>query len=262
MGEIIDPIRKEYDQAIKLPVFEGPLDLLLYLIRRNEIDIYDIPISTVTHQYLDILAAMEKKQLEVAGEFFVMAATLMQIKSRMLLPVEKRGKEEDENEDEEIDPRWELVQQLMEYKKFKDASGDLEELIRRAQDLLPREVLQQNQDKKPQPLRNSDKIEIWNTFNAVLRRLAEKIVIGQIEDEAVTVADRMDFILVYKQTNRRFSLSSLLENENLTLQMLVSTFLAILELTRLNEIRIEQDEIFGEIHCEAVSPPAVELENE
>ena len=110
------------DFAIRLPAFEGPLDLLLYLIRRNEVDIYDIPIEHVTSQYIEILDSIENLELEVAGEFFVMAATLMYIKSRMLLPQQDQGTNQDV-EDDDIDPRWELVQQLLEYKKFKEASS-------------------------------------------------------------------------------------------------------------------------------------------
>ncbi|NCG08271.1 MAG: segregation/condensation protein A, partial [Verrucomicrobia bacterium] len=116
------------DLAVRLPAFEGPLDLLLYLIRRNEVDIYDIPIVTVTQQYIDILGSMDELDLEVAGEFFVMAATLMYIKSRLLLPKKDQGTNEDV-EDESIDPRWELVQQLLEYKKFKEAAAEIETLI-------------------------------------------------------------------------------------------------------------------------------------
>src|SRR5471032_249130 len=116
------------DYRIKLQVFEGPLELLLFLIRKNELDIYDIPIESVTRQYLEALRAMQQLDLELAGEFFVMAATLMEIKSRMLLP--KGLAAVDPNaEDEEMDPRWELVHQLLQYKKFKEASASLRELI-------------------------------------------------------------------------------------------------------------------------------------
>ncbi|MBT4757945.1 MAG: segregation/condensation protein A, partial [Opitutae bacterium] len=125
------------DFAIRLPAFEGPLDLLLYLIRRNEVDIYDIPIEHVTAQYIGILDSMENLDLEIAGEFFVMAATLMYIKSRMLLPQKDQGSNQDV-EDDDIDPRWELVQQLLEYKKFKEASAEIEELILNSNDLIAR----------------------------------------------------------------------------------------------------------------------------
>jgi Uncharacterized conserved protein len=125
------------DFAIRLSAFEGPLDLLLYLIRRNEVDIYDIPIEQVTTQYIEILGSMENLDLEVAGEFFVMASTLMYIKSRMLLPKKDQGANKDV-EDDEVDPRWELVQQLLEYRKFKEAAEDIQKLILNTNDLIAR----------------------------------------------------------------------------------------------------------------------------
>ncbi len=112
------------DYKVQLEVFEGPLDLLLYLIKRDELDIYDIPIERITQQYMQYLDVMKMLDLSIAGEFLVMAATLMMIKSRMLLPVEERP----ELEAEEDDPRWDLVRQLVEYKKFKDAADHLESL--------------------------------------------------------------------------------------------------------------------------------------
>ena len=123
--------------AIRLPAFEGPMDLLLYLIRRSEVDIYDIPIERVTEQYIEVLGSMESLDLEVAGEFFVMASTLMYIKSRLLLPKKDQGTNED-MEDDDIDPRWELVQQLLEYRKFKEAAEDIRKLILSSNDLISR----------------------------------------------------------------------------------------------------------------------------
>ncbi len=117
----------EIDPRIKLSVFEGPLDLLLFLIRKHEIDIYDIPIEIVLDQYLDVLNSLQEVKLEIAGDFFVMAATLMEIKSRLLLPKHQRAVSEDDD-DENLDPRWELVHQLLEYKKFKEAADKLDEL--------------------------------------------------------------------------------------------------------------------------------------
>ena len=115
------PVQDEY--KVKLEVFEGPLDLLLYLIKKDEVDIYNIPIELITRQYMEYLTLMRMLDLNIAGDFLVMAATLMMIKSRMLLPVEERP----ELEPEEDDPRWELVRQLIEYKKFKDAAGTLQQ---------------------------------------------------------------------------------------------------------------------------------------
>ena len=125
------------DFAIRLPAFEGPLDLLLYLIRRDEVDIYDIPIEKVTKQYIGILGSMEKLDLEIAGEFFVMAATLMYIKSRMLLPKKDQGSNEDV-EDEDIDPAGSSCNSSSSIKKFKEASSEIEQLILSTNDLIPR----------------------------------------------------------------------------------------------------------------------------
>lgn len=244
-----DNLVRSYDHAIRLPIFEGPLDLLLFLIRKNEVDIYDIPVETVLRQYLAILRGMERLQLEVAGEFFVMAANLMYIKSRMLLPKERQP-EEIESGDEDIDPRWELVQQLLEYRKFKDAAGQLEELVELAGNCVPREYYAATDEQPRRPLRPADRIELWNAFNQVLRRLADKIVVGQIQDEVVTVADRMEVILRRLRTQDSFLFSQLFEDGvPRSLPYLVSSFLALLELTRLRHINLEQAENFADIRC-------------
>ena len=238
------------DYRIKLRVFEGPLDLLLFLIRKNELDIYDIPIESVTRQYIDVLHTMQQLDLDVAGEFFVMAATLMEIKSRMLLP---KGLEAiDPNADEEeIDPRWELVHQLLQYKKFKEAAAKLGEMATTRQDLLERYVSSLSGDPLDRPLKNVDRIELWNSFNIVLRRLAEKLVVGEIHDEHVTVADQMERVLERIKTEKTFVFTALLP-EKFNVRILVSTFLAVLELTRLKKLRVRQDEAFADIVCTAV----------
>jgi len=235
--------------AIQLPAFEGPLDLLLYLIRRDEIDIYDIPIETVTKQYIEILGSMEKLDLEIAGEFFVMAATLMYIKSRMLLPKKDQGPNEDVEEDD-IDPRWELVQQLLEYKKFKEASSEIEKLIRNSHDLIARIGPKDAIEAVERPLKPVDSIELWNTFNQVLRRLAERITTGEIHAEQITVSDRMEFVLMRLKHKNSFLFSELFESTS-TLTTIVATFLAVLELTRLGKIKIQQDQAFADIRCTA-----------
>lgn len=235
------------DLPIRLPVFEGPLDLLLYLIRRNEVDIYDIPISEVTDQYMGILRKMEQMNLEVAGEFFVMASTLMYIKSRLLLPRNEQ-KEDESGEDEDLDPRWELVQQLIEYRKFKEASSALETMISTAQTYTPRSFEDNESEPEERPLKHSDRIELWNMFNQVLRRLSEKMVVGEIQDEQVTVADCMETILNTLKFRERFQFTELFDGK-ITISQLVSTFIAMLELTRLRKISIEQNIPFGDIEC-------------
>ncbi len=244
------------DHRIKLQVFEGPLDLLLFLIRKNELDIYDIPIESVTHQYIAALHAMRELDLDLAGEFFVMAATLMEIKSRMLLP---RGQHAvDPNaEDDDIDPRWELVYQLLQYKKFKEAAAKLSELSLERQNLMDRHVSSRLAEAGARPLKPVGRIELWSTFNLILRRLAEKLVVGEIHDEVVTVADQMEWLLERLKTEPSFVFSALFPGQ-VTLRRLVATFLAVLELTRLSRLRIRQNEAFSDIVCEAVPENSLE----
>ena len=240
------------DYRIKLQVFEGPLDLLLFLIRKNELDIYDIPIESVTRQYIDALKAMQQLDLDVAGEFFVMAATLMEIKSRLLLP--KGLHAVDPNaDDEEVDPRWELVHQLLQYKKFKEAAAQLNELSVIRQNLMERFISDLSLADGERPLKGVDRIELWNSFNMVLRRLAEKLVVGEIHDEQTTVADQMEWLLNRTKTEPTLIFSHLFPG-GVTLRRLVATFLAVLELTRLKKLRVRQTEAFADIVIEAVLP--------
>ncbi|HXB01320.1 MAG TPA: segregation/condensation protein A [Opitutaceae bacterium] len=238
------------DYRIKLQAFEGPLDLLLFLIRKSELDIYDIPIESVTRQYLDALRSMQELDLDLAGEFFVMAATLMEIKSRLLLPRGQAAIDPNAEEDE-MDPRWELVHQLLEYKKFKEAAARLGEIALEKQNLLERYVSSLSGDPLDRPLKHADRIELWNVFNIVLRRLAEKLVVGEIHDEQVTVADQMEMLLARLQTQRSFVFSQLFDKKT-SLRALIATFLAVLELTRLKKLRLQQDETFSDIICTAV----------
>lgn len=247
------------DLRIKLPVFEGPLDLLLFLIRKNELDIYDIPIESVTKQYIQILHDMRELDLDVAGEFFVMAATLMEIKSRMLLPRGEAAIDLHGSEEDGIDPRWELVHQLLQYKKFKEASQELDRLAEFQQGLLARHVSRLTVPASERPLDSLDRVELWNAFNLVLRRLSEKMVIGEIRDEQITVADQMEWLIGRMETERTFTFSSLFPGQ-ITVRLLVATFLAVLELTRMGRISLQQDEAFEDIHCEARDIPQKPLE--
>ena len=249
-------VAPDSDHRIKLQVFEGPLDLLLFLIRKNELDIYDIPIEQVTRQYLDALFAMQQKDLELAGDFFVMAATLMEIKSRLLLPQGEQAVDPNAEPDEAMDPRWELVHQLIQYRKFKEAARHLDELATESRDLIAREISSQAR-REDRALKASDRIELWNVFNLVLRRLAEKLVVGEIHDEQVTVADQMEMLLARIETEPRFAFSQLFPT-TISLRTLIATFLAVLELARLRRLRVRQDEAFAEIYCEAVTENKLE----
>jgi len=245
----------EADYRIKLPVFEGPLDLLLFLLRKNELDIYDIPISTVTRQYLEVIYALKDMQVEVAGEFFVMAATLMEIKSRMLLPKHQQAIDPNAEEDD-LDPRWELVHQLLQYKKFKEAAGNLGQMSLDAQNMHGRSA-SAFAPASERPLKHVDRIDLWNSFNLVLRRLAEKLVVGQIHAEQVTVSDQMEYVLEQIKTRKTFVFSQLFAGK-ISLRRLVATFLAVLELTRLKKLRLRQDEVFSDIVIDAVEENPLE----
>jgi len=200
---------------------------------------------------------MQQLDLDVAGEFFVMAATLMEIKSRMLLPKGQHAVDPSADGEDDVDPRWELVHQLIQYRKFKDAAGQLAEMARLRRDLLEREVALRRSDSQDRPLLAVNRIELWTTFNLVLRRLAEKLVVGEIHDEIVTVADQMEWLLGRLRTDKSFVFSQLFEG-GVSLRRLVATFLAVLELTRLRQLRLRQDEAFSDIICDA--PPENPLE--
>jgi len=246
----IDALLPINHHSISLPTFQGPLDLLLFLIRKNEIDIYDIPIEEVTKQYLEMLNNLKKIDLELTGDFFVLAATLMLIKSRMLLPKQNNDTQE-ESELDEQDPRWELVQQLIEYKRLKEQANELSSLISHSNETIPRIVLNLNPSIKTRILKNSDRIELWNSFNKVLQQLSKKIVVGQIYEEQISVSQQMNFILQTIAIRPKFLFSSLFAEETTTINILLATFLAILELTRLNKLYLEQTENFGDILCMA-----------
>ncbi len=247
----------ELDHRIKLPVFEGPLDLLLFLIRKHEIDVYDIPISQVLRQYLDILYSMEELHLELAGDFFVMAATLMEIKSRLLLPKHEQAVDPDAEEDD-LDPRWELVHQLLQYKKFKDAAGTLDDLATSQSNMIALDQQRvSNFDLELRPLKNIDEVNLWNTFNNVLRRLAEKLVVGDINDDQTTVVDQMEMIIEKAEHAQNFTFSSLFSGPT-NIRVFIVTFLAVLELVRMKRIAISQTESFSDINCKAISQNKLE----
>jgi segregation and condensation protein A len=151
--------------------------------------------------------------------------------------------------DEEVDPRWELVHQLLQYKKFKEAAVKLDELAIFQRDLLARHVSELAVSDSDRPLKSVDRIELWNAFNIVLRRLAEKLVVGQIQDEQVTVSDKMEEILEFIRTHRSFVFTDLFGNQPVTVRLLVATFIAVLELTRLSKLRVRQNEAYTDIEC-------------
>jgi len=229
---------------IKLEIFEGPLDLLLYLVKKDHLNIYDIPIAKVTEQYLEYLNLMQLLDLNIAGEFLLMAATLMQIKSKMLLPASETPAEEVEE-----DPRAELIKRLLEYEKFKQVAENLRE----------REASQQDVFKRPkteEPLENlpADKNEVWfeasifdliNAFSQALKDVPKEVFYEVIKDQ-YTVEQKVHDILHLLLIQAEVKLSSLFSTTKTKLETVV-VFLAILELAKMQEIIAHQDAAFGEI---------------
>jgi len=230
------------DYKVKLDVFEGPLDLLLYLIKRDEIDIYDIPIEHITRQYLEYLEAFKVLDLDIAGEFVVMAANLIYIKSRSLLPVQAQADEEGEDE---VDPRWELVRQLLEYKKFKDAAAHLGEREAQQANLFARQPISP-EIREERPLAEVSIFDLINAFQKVLKRVNNTEDFREIFEENYTVSDKIDFVLKMTTTRVALKFSELFANAASRTEVVV-TFLALLELIRLKQIGIAQSEQFGEI---------------
>lgn len=235
------PPQEEY--KVRLDVFEGPLDLLLYLIKKDELDIYDIPIERITTQYLQYMDLMRMLDLNIAGDFIVMAATLMMIKSRMLLPVEERAAMEEEEED---DPRWDLVRQLVEYKKFKDAALHLESLEEQRQDVFVREGEYVQLGPVPEiALHDVSLFDLITAFGDVLKRVKTE-ELKEIFSERFTVAEKMEHIVRRMQAEERVTFASLFANMA-SRHEIVCTFLALLELIRLRQLAARQESSFGEI---------------
>jgi len=231
---------------VELEIFEGPLDLLLHLIKKNEVSITDIPIATITEQYLATLEVMETLNLDVAGEFLVMAATLVHIKSRMLLPLT----EDEEDEEEGADPRAELVRRLLEYQRFKDAADQLEQ-----RELLTRDVFVRSSvrmEEIPAPgFREVPVFELLTALKRVLDRLP-KDVVHEVMLDKVTVREKMTLLLDILRKQGRLLFESLFGSVETRMEVVV-TFLAMLELVKVRAIRIFQEESTGPIEIEAAA---------
>jgi segregation and condensation protein A len=230
------------DYKVKLEVFEGPLDLLLYLIKKDELDIYDIPIESITKQYLEYLQMFKILDLDIAGEFVVMAANLIYIKSRSLLPVHQQPPDEAA---EEEDPRWELVRQLIEYKKFKDAAGHLQQREIAQENLFSR-VPEKPEFQAERPLGEVSIFDLINAFQNVLKRIDKKEDLREIFEENFTVSDKIDLIVKMMTTGVSLKFSELFATAASRTEIVV-TFLALLELIRLKQLRVKQSEELGEI---------------
>jgi segregation and condensation protein A len=236
----------ESDYKVKLEVFEGPLDLLLYLIKKEEVDIYSIPIEKITNQYMEYLSLMQLLNLEVAGEFLVMAATLMYIKSWMLLPEDQQVTDTEQEEGE--DPRWELIRQLVEYKKFKEAAQQLAVREEEQSRMFPRNVGDDVGIKvdKDVPLAEVSIFDLINAFSQVLKKAQEKEDFREIIEERFTVSDKIEEILYMLRERAELLFSEVFAQASSRAEIVV-TFLAMLELIRLKRLRVRQEAAFGEI---------------
>lgn len=244
------------DMTIKLQVFEGPLDLLLYLIDKNKVNIYDIPIVDITAQYMEYVAEMQRRDLDVLSEFLVMAATLIDIKSKMLLP---KNQEEDE---EEEDPRAELVQQLLEYKMYKCMAYELKDRQLDADKVWFKEPTIPDEVREYEPPVDLDELvsgltlsKLNDIFQSIMKKQADKIdkvraQFGKIEKEEVSLEEKMDYLTDFATTHKHFSFRGLLEKSSSKVGVIV-TFLAILELMKTGKIIISQEHIFDDIKIES-----------
>ena len=251
--EGMESVLPEDAPRILLPLFEGPLDLLLYLIKREKIDVNDIPIAPITRQYMEYLDVMQELNLDVAGEFMVMAATLIHIKSKLLVPIEPTEAEGDE---EYVDPREELVRRLLEFQRYKEAAGVLHQQaqIRAAQWTRPDTVLPSFDDAGEEML-EAGLYDLISAFKELLDR-RKALIAHEVEAEGPPVEQRMDELLAMIREGESLEFLELFAALQTKAEMIV-TFLALLELIRLKRVRVYQRGMFGPIRVfRPVGPPA------
>jgi segregation and condensation protein A len=239
----------EDDYKVKLEVFEGPLDLLLFLVKRDEIDIYEISIERITRQYLEYLQAFRELNIDVAGEFLVMAANLVYMKSRSLLPADQQPPDEDAEED---DPRWELIRQLIEYKKFKEAAADLHTRELEQQQRFARGATS-NAEQALAPIRLGEVgiFQLINAFQTVIKRIEAREDLREIFEDQFTVSDKIELILRWIDSSDGPLRFNDLFHTVVSRVEIVVTFLALLELIRLKQVRAIQPDPLGEIEIAA-----------
>ncbi len=247
------------EYKVKFEVFEGPLDLLLYLIKKEEVDIYEVNLTQLATQFIEYVDVMRMLDLDIAGEFLVMASTLMYIKSRELLPVDQQVTPEGEEEGE--DPRWELIRQLVEYKKFKDAAAQLQTLEIRQEEVFPRLPVRPEFDTDEGPIRGQASLfDLINAVNSVLKRINTREDLRDIFEDKWTVSEKIETILKEITLTRAIKFSALFATATSRTEVVV-TFLAMLELIRLKQIVAVQESPFGEIDLCPAPAPALSAED-
>jgi segregation and condensation protein A len=241
------------EYKVKFEVFEGPLDLLLHLIKKEEVDIYEVNLTRLATQFIEYIEVMRMLDLEIAGEFLVMASTLMYIKSRELLPKDLQVRTDEEEEGE--DPRWELIRQLVAYKKFKDAAVQLQAREIEQENIFPR--LPPRPDVPPPAPAKSEAslFDLINAINTVLKRVGQRADLRDIFEDKWSVSERIQFLLQLTAEKGLVKFSDLFANATSRSEV-VCTFLALLELIRLKQLVCVQSEDFGEIEItKAPAPP-------
>lgn len=249
--------------SYKLEKFEGPLDLLLHLIEKNKVNIYDIPIAEITDQYMEYVRQMDEENLDVVSEFLVMAATLLDIKARMLLPKEVN------EEGEEEDPRAELVMRLLEYKKYRLMSEELKDMESGADRVFYKDPTIPPEVKEYAEPVDLDKLldgvtltKLQKIFESVMKRQQDKIdpvrsTFGTIKKDPVSLEDKITSVLGYARKHRKFSFRQMLEKQNDKTEVVV-TFLALLELMRVGKIHLTQEHLFDDMCIESLEPEGEE----
>ncbi len=237
------------DYKVQIELFEGPLDLLLYLVRKEEVDIYQVNLTKIATEFIEHVELMRELDLEIAGEFLVMASTLVYIKSKELLPVDKQVT--DEEDEEEGDPRWELIRQLVEYKKFKDVAEQLKGRAEEREQVYPRLAPKPDLEAAAASTLGPDsKVSIFdlvNAVNAIIKRFDERDSESrEIYEDKWTVSEKIEHIRVTLTNKKRFRFTALFADATSRSEVVV-TFLAMLELIRMRQLRVDQEESFGEI---------------
>ena len=241
------------ENKVQLEIFEGPLDLLLYLVKREEVDIYEVNLTKIATQFIEYVNVMKELDLDIAGEFLVMAATLMYIKSRELLPREQQV--ETGGEDDEEDPRWELIRQLVEYKKFKDAAARLHDLEVEQEHIYARVPARPDFVSEIAPAKPEVSIfDLINAVSVILKRFGEKADSRDVFADPWTVSEKIELIAGLMKERGKLKFSELFAAATARGEVIV-TFLALLELIRMKQLRVEQSGEFAEIEISPALPP-------
>ena len=235
------------EYQVSFEVFEGPLDLLLYLVRRQEVDIYEVNLTRLATDFIEYVEIMKSLDLDIAGEFIVMAATLIYIKSKELLPIDQQVI--DEEDDEELDPRWELIRQLVEYKKFKDASHHLKTIERREEKIYPREPSKLDLPRVIEAPSGQQATvnDLLKALEIILERYEHRLErVSEIVQDPFTVSEKIEFIIHKLTKEGTVQFTALFEGVS-TRSEVVATFLAILELVKKKRVRDTQHGHFSDI---------------